>query len=205
MTQTRGIGRGHLAILMLVASTLLPLRARAEVPDASLMFDYGFKGFTLGAEVGLAIGYLSTGPTYQTEEWRRLVLGAGIGALSGLTAGMVFAVSDTNNAQSVGYFMIRDGNYGSLFGAGVGALAGVLFWIDDGTKKDVLVGTAIGTLGGAFAGIIYGIIEGNTGVSTRTDYWGGYSKKRSRDFQVNLMPVPGPNGPLLAASMRGRF
>jgi hypothetical protein len=132
-----------------------------------------------------------------------LVLGAGIGALSGLTLGMAFAVSDTSHSQSVGYYMIRDGNYGSLFGAGVGALAGVLFWIDDGTKKDVLVGAAIGALGGAAAGIIYGIVEGSMGVSTRSNtYWG---KRRERDFYVSVTPAPGPGGPMLAASMGGRF
>jgi hypothetical protein len=206
MTQVRGIARGLMAMSMLVACALIPTRARAEMPDAIRMADYGVKGFALGAEIGLSIGYLTTGPSYEKEEWKRLVLGAGIGALGGLTLGMAFAISDTTRQQQAGYFMIRDGNYGALMGAAIGALAGALFWIDDGSGKDMLKGASIGALAGAGLGFIYGVVEASRGTGTyygpRRSRWG---MTRDHEFYVNLSPAPGPTGPSMAASLGGRF
>lgn len=130
------------------------------MPDATTLVDYGFKGFTLGLEMGLALGYITTGSHWESNEWKKLVIGAGIGALAGMTTGIIVAVADAaGDGVPAGYYLLRDAGYGVLLGATMGAVIGVLLWVDDGTSKDVLKGAAYGALIGAAAGLLYGIIE----------------------------------------------
>jgi MFS family permease len=139
----------------------IPLRSYAESPDADAIIDYSFKGFTLGLETGLAAGYLTTGDRYDEREWRKLAIGMGIGAFAGVTAGIFIAAADYSSRRSsmVGYYILRDTNYGTLLGAAMGAIVGAMFWLDDGLPRDMLQGTAYGMLFGAVAGVTYGIIE----------------------------------------------
>jgi hypothetical protein len=149
-----------LAAVLLAASAISPARSRADMPDATSLVDYGFKGFTLGLELGLAVGYLTTGPHWEHDEWKKLVLGAGIGALGGMTTGIIVAVADASSrGVPAGYYLLRDAGYGVLLGATMGSVIGVLLWVNDGSSKDVLMGAAWGGVIGAGAGLLYGIIE----------------------------------------------
>jgi hypothetical protein len=148
------------ALLVFAAGTLSPARSRADMPDATSLVDYGFKGFTLGVELGLAVGYITTGPRWEDDEWKKLVIGMGIGAIGGITSGIMLAVIDsTSHGVPAGYYLIRDAGFGTLLGAVMGGAIGVLLWVDDGTSKDVLKGAAWGAVFGAGAGLLYGLIE----------------------------------------------
>jgi hypothetical protein len=141
---------------------LAPTRARAEDSTPSVA-SYGFEGFWTGAQVGLAAGYLATGPEYVSDEWRKLVFGAGVGALVGVGLGISLGVLDVGSAPpDSGHFILRDMGYGVGLGAIVGTAVGALFLIDDGRPKNLLTGAAVGTLAGAGAGLIFGVIEGAT-------------------------------------------
>jgi hypothetical protein len=198
--------RRHLSILVLglvIGGALPPARAAAAMPDGSMMMEYGFRGFSVGLELGLAVGYIATGPVYRSGEWRELVLGMGVGALIGMTSGLVLAVSDTTNeGVPTGFFVLRDAGYGTLFGATVGALVGVLLWVDDGTSKDVLKGAAFGTIFGAIAGIAYGVIESQNAGPSRPEYGG---LNFGRNWQLTVAPAPARGGPGVAALLVGRF
>jgi hypothetical protein len=193
--------RGRFASFALIAAfiALTPARGRADMPNPATLLDYGVRGFTLGAETGLAIGYLSTGPIYQNHEWRKLVLGAGVGALAGMTTGFVLAVADvTKRDVPVGYYILRDTSYGTLLGALMGSIVGMLIWVDDGSSKAILQGMAYGTLFGAVAGIIYGIVDARYAN-------GGVRIDNNTDWRLNFAPVPERGGMGVAAGVSKRF
>jgi hypothetical protein len=199
MTDALNAVRYRLALLVFVVATLLPARGSAEMPTAASLLDYGFRGFTLGAECGLAAGYLSTGPVYPREEWRKLVLTMGVGALAGMTTGFILAVADvTAHNVPVGYFVLRDTGYGTVIGAAMGAVVGMLIWVDNGTTKDVLEGAAYGTLIGAVAGIAYGIID-----ARYANGGGGY--RTGPDWRVSAMPMRIDGALGVGASLSGKF
>jgi hypothetical protein len=203
MTCALSSTRLRLCLWLLIASALLPPRASAEMPDAASLFDYGWKGFTVGAELGLAVGYISTGSVYEKNEWRMLVVGLGVGALAGMSTGIVVAVADASSSGSpMGYFVLRDAGYGTLLGAIMGAVTGSLLWVASGTSKDVLKGAAFGTLFGASAGIGYGILEGKQGTASHPIEAGYRLGDRLR---LTLSPAPAPGGIGLAAQLFGRF
>jgi hypothetical protein len=133
---------------------------RAE--EAPSIVGYGFEGLGTGAAMGLGVGYLSTGPRFESGEWKKLVYGTAIGALSGLGVGLLLGIVDagTSRGRGVGFYMVRDSNYGVSVGFIVGGIIGVLKWIGDGTGKDLLRGLAWGTVIGGGAGFLVGIIEG---------------------------------------------
>ncbi|HKU39054.1 MAG TPA: hypothetical protein VJR89_12925 [Polyangiales bacterium] len=191
-----------MALSLLAASVLAPAHSRADMPDADNLLDYGFKGLTLGAEIGLAVGYLSTGSEFEDEEWRKLVMGAGVGALSGIGAGILLAVIDkTSGGVPGGYYLLRDAGYGALLGGATGALVGMLVWIDDGSEKNILVGAAWGALFGAGAGLLYGFIEANNAKPRDDDddaalHLGGHVRLR-------IAPAPPSHGPGAAAVLYG--
>jgi hypothetical protein len=150
-----------LPALALLTALALPATALAQGDPEPSMFSYGFNGFWTGAMVGLAVGYLSTGGEYESHEWKKLVMGAGIGALAGVGVGIGLAVADVGApGRGTGWYVLRDINYGSLLGGLCGAAVGALVWLDDGTSKDVLVGLSIGALIGAGLGVAFGIYEG---------------------------------------------
>jgi hypothetical protein len=132
--------------------------ARDEPPAAVA---YGFDGFWTGAQIGLASGYLATGRRYEDHEWRKLVWGAGLGALIGAGVGITLGIVDVGSAPPhTGHLVLRDIGYGVGLGAIAGAAVGALFWADGGEPKDLLTGAAIGTLAGAGAGVVFGLLEG---------------------------------------------
>jgi hypothetical protein len=203
LTRTRVRSSLWALMLMMLMPLLVPARASAEMPDAASLFDYGFKGFTVGAEVGLAVGYIATGSLYEKNEWRMLVVGMGIGALSGMTTGIVVAVADSSSSGSpMGYYVLRDAGYGTLLGALMGAVTGSLLWVANGTSKDVLKGAAFGTLFGAAAGIGYGVLEGKHGTSLHP-VEAGYGL--GKHWRFRLSPAPSAGGVGLAAQLFGRF
>jgi hypothetical protein len=122
---------------------------------------YGMDGFWTGAQIGLAAGFLTTGSEYRSEEWRKLVFGAGVGALTGVGLGLTLGILDLGEAPpQTGGLILRDVGYGVGLGAVVGTAVGALFLIDSGDAKNLLTGAAVGTLIGAGAGLAFGVIEG---------------------------------------------
>jgi hypothetical protein len=211
-----------LAAFVFAASTFSPSHSRADMPDAISLVDYGFKGFTLGLELGLAIGYITTGPTWEHDEWKQLVLGAGIGALGGMTLGIVVAVVDsTSHGVPAGYYLLRDAGFGVLLGAAVGATVGVLLWVNDGTSKDVVQGAAWGGVIGAGAGVLYGLIESANARPPRRgrghdhddeddeEYEYEYERERGfnlgRGVHLSVGAAPTTDGAVVAAALSGRL
>jgi hypothetical protein len=138
---------------------LAPSVARAET-DRPSVISYGFDGFWTGAQIGLASGYLATGSDYESDEWRKLVFGAGVGALVGVGAGITLGIVDLGGQPPhTGHLVLRDIGYGVGLGGIVGLAVGALFLIDDGRPKNLLTGAAIGTVAGAGAGLVFGLIE----------------------------------------------
>lgn len=134
-----------------------PASAREEPPS---VVSYGFDGFWTGAQIGLASGYLATGDDYESDEWRKLVFGAGVGALAGVGVGITLGIVDVGEPPPrAGWVILRDTGYGLGLGAIVGTAVGALFIIDSGEPKDLLVGASYGTLAGAAAGLAFGLIE----------------------------------------------
>ena len=128
--------------------------------DTPSIVQYGFDGFWTGAQIGLASGYLATGKEYENEEWRKLVFGAGVGALVGVGVGITLGVVDVGSGPpATGHLVLRDVSYGVGLGAIVGTAVGALFLVDDGRPKNLLTGAAIGTVAGAGAGLVFGLIE----------------------------------------------
>lgn len=145
--------------LGIVLTAAAPRTCFAE--EAPSILGYGFEGMGTGAAVGLGVGYLSIGPDYQDGEWKKLVYGTAIGALSGLGVGFLLGIIDagTSRGRGVGFYMVRDSNYGVTVGFVVGGIVGLLRWLGDGSGKDLLRGFAWGTIIGGGAGLIVGIIE----------------------------------------------
>jgi hypothetical protein len=152
------------ALALVAGFWLTPAISRAQAPrtatDTPSIVAYGFDGFWTGAQIGLASGYLATGSEYESEEWRKLVFGAGVGALVGVGVGITLGVVDVGGGPpATGYIILRDVGYGVGLGAIVGTAVGALFLIDDGRPKNLLTGAAVGTVVGAGAGLVFGLIE----------------------------------------------
>lgn len=149
------------ALCIALSVTGVSRTCRAE--DAPSIVGYGFEALGTGAAMGLGIGYLSTGSDWESGEWKNLVYGTAIGALTGLGVGLLLGVVDagTSRGRGVGFYMVRDSNYGVAVGFVAGGIIGLLQWMgDDGSGKDLLRGFAWGTLIGGGAGFLVGIIEG---------------------------------------------
>jgi hypothetical protein len=147
-------------ITLLAGVWLIPCVSQASENDTPSIVSYGFDGFWTGAQIGLASGYLATGTEYESDEWRKLVFGAGVGALVGVGAGLTLGILDVGSGPpATGHLILRDVGYGVGLGAIVGTAVGALFLIDDGRPKNLLTGAAVGTVAGAGAGLIFGVIE----------------------------------------------
>ena len=152
--------------LLVLALASNPWTARAD--DTESVVGEGFSGLGTGAGLGLAVGFLSTGDEFKSGEWKNLVFGTAIGALTGLGVGIVLGVVDASvypERLGVGHYILRDMNLGLGVGIVAGGIVGALVWIDDGRAKDLLYGMAYGALIGVGAGLILGIIEGTLRVS----------------------------------------
>jgi hypothetical protein len=145
---------------LLAGLWLTPSLSQAAENDTPSIVTYGFDGFWTGAQIGLASGYLATGREYESDEWRKLVFGAGVGALVGVGTGLTLGIIDVGGGPpATGHLILRDVGYGVGLGAIVGTAVGALFLIDDGRAKNLLTGAAVGTVAGAGAGLVFGVIE----------------------------------------------
>lgn len=198
--------RATLAALGLLLALAAPAPCSAE-DEAPSMFSYGMRGFFSGAELGLAVGFLATGSHYTSGEWRKLVLGTGIGAVVGLGSGVGLAIMDLNPRRPpTGWFMLRDLGYGTTLGAlGGGAIGAVIWAADHGRPKNVLTGLAIGGLIGAGVGLIFGVVQGMEAAPPRPpppDPRGGYPQRIR--WAIAAVPGPGPL-PTLVPAIAGNF
>lgn len=175
---------------------VLPSAARAE-DEAPSIVKYGFDGFWTGAQVGLAAGYLATGQDYESGEWRKLVFGAGVGALAGVGVGITLGIADVGEPPPrAGYVILRDTRYGLGLGAVVGTAVGALFIIDSGDLKDLVVGASYGTIIGAAAGVAFGLIEvsGDSSDAPSADRAGPTVRFTLVGSQDSWLPMPAVQG-----------
>jgi hypothetical protein len=161
MTGQKPVNSALFATLLALPVALCPALASAADAEPPAMMEYGFKGFFNGAPIGLAAGYLATGSKYDSDEWRTLVFGAGIGALVGAGVGVTLGVVDVGQPPpGTGWLVLRDIGYGVGLGAVVGTAVGALILVKSEDTKDVLIGAAWGGLIGSAVGVGFGILEG---------------------------------------------
>jgi hypothetical protein len=207
-TRRAGLATWLTLVAAVLATGVLttPERCYAEEDSTPSVLGYALEGFGTGIAVGFATGYLATGPKFEGGEWRTLLWGGGIGALSGLGLGLILGVVDAGtvpNGRGVGFYIMRDSNYGFTVGALAGGVIGALVWAGSGTSKDLLIGLAWGTVIGAGAGVILGVIEG-----ALRNGKGSSHAKRETPIQVGLgFTPPGVEGgaPLPYPVLSGRF
>lgn len=191
--------------LVVVGLALNPWTARAD--DTESVVGEGFSGLGTGAGVGLAVGFLSTGKEFTSGEWKNLVFGTAIGALTGLGVGIVLGIVDASvypDRLGVGHYMLRDMNLGLGVGVVAGAIVGALVWIDDGRAKDLLYGMAYGAIIGVGAGLILGIIEGSLRVSSGPPQRQPAVRRGIR-FGIGMTPPARGEIPLPYPSITGTF
>lgn len=194
----RKFGHSAAALALVAALPFVPADALAADATPSIVA-YGFDGFWTGAQIGLASGFLATGREYESEEWRKLVFGAGVGALVGVGVGISLGVLDVGaDPPPAGGLILRDIGYGVGLGAVVGTAVGALFLIDDGRTKDLLTGASIGTLAGAGAGLVFGLIEAAAASRREPD-----AEVVTGDVSFTLVGTEGSFLPLPA--LRGAF
>jgi hypothetical protein len=202
---------GLFVVALLAALSVLsePTRCAAQSgDDGPALFQYGFRGFWTGAELGLAAGYLTTGSEYESGEWRKLVLGLGVGAIIGVASGVTLGMVDASDANRprFGWYVLRDMGYGALLGAFTGAAVGALVWVDDGRPKDVLIGLSWGALIGGAVGALFGVVEG-MGAEPRGRGARSVERMRAeRGVKLTLFAAPGQGRvPALGPGLIGRF
>ncbi len=154
-------------LVALVAS--LSGAAKADTPPPTV-FDGAYQGLLVGATAGVATGYLFArrGGWNSSDDWKPLVYGAGIGALSGAAIGLTLGIVDMaqRNPGRNGYVM-RDGLYGAGLGAVLGGIAGGLAAVSSKKGEHVLLGGSIGVLAGTCLGMGTGFVEGYRKFSPR--------------------------------------
>ena len=144
-----------------LAGVAAPALAHAAEQEPPSIINYGVSGFWTGAQVGVASGYLATGRDYESREWRKLVFGAGLGALAGSGVGLTLGIVDAvGPAPGTGWLALRDTGYGVGLGALAGTATGALFLLNSGDPKNLVTGAAIGSLIGAGVGAAVGVIQG---------------------------------------------
>jgi hypothetical protein len=126
------------------------------------VFSYAYRGLLTGGLVGLSGGYIAARRGgFHGEDWRPMVLGAGIGALSGVVVGFTLGFVDlASDHPGRGAIALRDMLYGAAFGTLVGVIVGALVIIRTHDAENVGFGGAIGSLCGAGLGLGIGIYEG---------------------------------------------
>jgi hypothetical protein len=194
---------------------LVPHGARAAEPageqqkpageqdkPAPSAFSCALDGLWLGLLVGSSGGYLrARRGGFEKDDWKPVVLGGGIGALSGIAVGLGACLGDLA-AERPGRasIAVRDTLYGAGIGALLGAITGALVMIRSEDWESIGFGSAIGTISGAGAGLIVGVIEGHL------------AAKRAARGAARAPPLPAlawtrdSGGVLLPAlTLRGRF
>jgi hypothetical protein len=149
------------AVVLLAAPAGRAQPAGEPRPYTPSIFSCGFDGFLVGAGAGLGGGYLSArAGGWRTDDWKALVYGASIGALTGGALGVGLGVADmANETQGRGFYVLRDGGLGLGFGAVTGALIGGLGALASNQAEHVLLGGSIGALAGTGVGLVLGMVE----------------------------------------------
>jgi hypothetical protein len=170
---------------------------------APSVFTYAWRGFTLGAIDGLAVGYIvARDDGYGKGDWKPLAYGAGIGALAGSGVGFGLGFMDlADNRPGTAAIVLRDMVYGMGFGIVAGALVGTLVMIDSEEPEHILFGASVGALAGTGVGMAVGFIEGPTIVGSRRHSRSGMSDFALRpsvgvaqDLSKSLVLTPGLSG-----------
>jgi len=174
----------HIACFTFVACVLAGSAPVAQAQEGGAerpsIFNYAWKGLGTGLSVGTAVGYLATGPTYESGEWRTVVTGLGVGALSGLGIGITLNLVDVGASPAIpGYIVLRDTGYGASLGAIAGLIVGALVAINGGELRDLALGSAYGVVIGAGVGALFGGIE-----AALTDSPGQRAEGRAAPAQV---------------------
>ncbi|HTM45268.1 MAG TPA: hypothetical protein VL137_09960 [Polyangiaceae bacterium] len=170
-------------------------------PEAApSVFTYAWRGFTLGAIDGLALGYIIARDNgYHKGDWKPLVYGAGIGALAGSGVGFTLGFIDlADNRPGTAGIVLRDMVYGMGFGVFAGALTGALFMIDSKKPEHILFGASVGALAGTGVGMVVGFIEGPVITNSASHRRAGSNDLMLRptlgatqDYGNNLVLTPG--------------
>jgi hypothetical protein len=137
--------------------------AQAADLQPPTVFDGAYQGLLVGGTAGLATGYLFArrGGWDSSSDWKPLVYGAGIGALTGSVLGLTLGIVDmTQRKPGRNGYVMRDGLYGAGLGAVLGGIAGGLAAISSKKAEHVLLGGSIGVLSGACLGMGVGFVEG---------------------------------------------
>jgi len=136
--------------------------ARAADLQPPTVFDGAYQGLLVGALAGGATGYLfARQDGLHSSDWKPMVYGAGIGALTGSVLGLTLGIVDMAQSKPGrnGYVM-RDGLYGAGLGAVLGGIAGGLAAVSSKKGEHILLGSSIGVLSGACLGMGVGFVEG---------------------------------------------
>lgn len=195
----------HLRSLLLVLGLLLVTASEAQASGyygpasqySPSVFTYGWRGLAIGGLAGLSLGYvIARDGGFASDDWKPVVYGLGIGALSGGALGLTLGFIDlADDRPGMGNIVLRDMLYGALFGAAAGAIVGALVAIGSEEPEHILFGGALGTLSGTLVGLAIGIIEGRRIVdSPQHRYPGrglGPSLAFTRDAAGNLVPLLG--------------
>ena len=184
-------------VVALTIACFLPSSASASGffgphPDyAPSVFTYGYRGLLTGSLTGLSAGYLvARQDGFEGDDWRPLVLGAGIGALSGSVLGLTLGFVDLSDDQpGMASIALRDMLYGAGFGALLGTITGGLFIIRTHDPEHLLFGAALGTVVGTGLGLVIGLIEGRRIVTSPPHRYTG-SLGTTRDAAGNLIWTP---------------
>jgi hypothetical protein len=161
-------------------------------PDyAPSVFTYGYRGLFTGGLVGLSAGYLvARNDGFSDDDWRPLVLGSGIGALSGSVLGLTLGFVDLSDDQpGRASIALRDTLYGAGFGALLGGITGGLVIIRTHDAEHLLFGAALGTLAGSGLGLVIGLIEGKRIVESPQHRYSA-SLSATRDAGGSLVYTP---------------
>ena len=155
--------RRLLVVCLFAVIAMSARRSQAAALPPPTVFDGAYQGLLVGGTAGLATGYLFARRDgwNSSSDWKPLVYGAGIGALSGAVVGLTLGIVDMSQGKPGrnGYVM-RDGLYGAGLGAVLGGIAGGLAAISTKKGEHVLLGGSIGVLSGACLGMTVGFIEG---------------------------------------------
>jgi hypothetical protein len=182
--------RWWIVLALVCASLFSSAEARAEGffgPDPQQtpsVFTYAWRGFWLGTLDGGSIGYLvARRDGWEGDDWKPLVYGLGIGALSGSALGFGLGFADLAADRPGRYNLaLRDMVYGAGFGAAAGAVSGGLAVIKSGDAEHILFGAAIGTVVGTGVGLVIGLIEGRRITESPQHRWRGANEH----FQLSL-------------------